>query len=120
MQGENINLQGDHGQGRRETVKDTTLLLPSAISLFRLDIRRDRVEPNRWLSEAVEEQGSKLLILHNFDELDEQKSSNRRFVERLSTISDCKNTALLMVTVELPEQWLLNIETVRLPALPGK
>lgn len=122
LRGDNINLQGDHGLGRRQTVEDLCSLLPENVSICRLDIRRDRTNPDTWLSQSIEQKGEKLLILHNFDELDLEKSSNRKFIEQLSEIADEDGISLLLVTVSLPAgfgaQWGLSIDTLPLPPLP--
>jgi len=118
LRGESINLQGEHGTGRRQTVEELCTLLPDDLSVYRFDFRRDQSDPNPWFSQSVSRKGKRLLILHNFDELDATKRANREFIERLSGIAEQGGIPLLLVTVSLPPEWGLNIDTLPLPPLP--
>lgn len=118
LRGESVNLQGAHGLGRRQTVEELRSLLPEYVFVSHLDIRRDKTDPDKWLSESMEVRERKILILHNFDELDIEKASNRRFVERLAVAGTRTDTSLLLVTVSLPGTWNLRIDTLPIPPLP--
>jgi len=118
LRGDNINLQGEHGLGRRQTVNELCSLIPEEISVSRLDIRRDKVDPEQWLSKSIRLPGRKLLILHNFDELNFEKESTRSFTEQLTIAGKRDDIALLMVTVSLPAAWEADIDSLPLPPLP--
>jgi len=118
LRGDSINLQGEHGLGRRQTVEELCSLLPENISVSRLDIRRDKIDPERWLSESMVLPGRKILILHNFDELEIERESSSRFIERLAVAGKRDDISLLLVTVSLPAAWGFSIDTLPLTPLP--
>ncbi|MFC1542649.1 hypothetical protein ACFL4M_02050 [Pseudomonadota bacterium] len=119
LRGESINLISQHGQGRRRTLEDLRSLLPDSIAVQQLDLRRDPVDPVDWLSEAVNSSRNSLLILHNFDELNEETNSNQQFIEQLNSIEMQPTISLLSVAEKRAVQ-SLRTTPLLLPVLTSK
>jgi len=119
LRGESVNLISPHGQGRRRTLQDLRSLLPDSIVVQQLDLRRDPVDPVDWLSQAVESSRKTLLILHNFDELSEENSSNQQFIEQLNSIEMQSTLSLLTVSEKRAIQ-SLQTTPLLLPILTSK
>jgi len=119
LDGESINLISPHGQGRRRTLQDLRTLLPDSISVQQLDLRRDSVDPGDWLSQTVDSSRKTLLILHNFNELNQENSSSQPFIELLNSISKQPALSLLAVSEKRVTQ-SLRITPLLLPVLTSK
>jgi len=100
LKGESINLIAPHGQGRRRTLQDLRSLLPYSHSMQQLDLRRDRIDPNQWLSEVIDNSVKTLLILHNIDEPGPNGApvNNPQFIAQLNRLQQLSNISLLCVS----------------------
>jgi len=96
--GASINLISLHGQGRRRTLHDLQTLLPDSLTVQQLDLKRDPIDPVDWLSAAADSSRKTLLILHNFDVLNEGDSNSKQFIEHLNHIGQQPNISLLYVS----------------------
>ena len=138
LSGDSINMQGEHGTGRRQTLDDLISLLPDNVTLLKANLRSypanlslmaddlsEQAGVNRGrgfealLDSVAGEASQTLIILHNFDELQfgEQSGYDATFMQLLNSIPARPNLSLLTVTVSLPEQWQLSITTLPLPEL---
>jgi len=86
QQGENINLIGPHGQGRRRTLQDLRSILPESWRVFQMDMRDIEKRKSSLLNELFEQEKIEsisnihecmsalnetsiyhLIVIHNFD-----------------------------------------------------
>lgn len=136
-----ISLVSPHGQGRRRTLADLILCMPTSIQVLQANLRQYPQNLAAMLADLASQAGlaavasleslldhpalvadHTLIILHNLDELTPGTASgyDDAFFGILNGIRERPGIALLCVCERMPEPWPLQLEVVPLPPLDPK
>lgn len=112
LQGGWINLVSPHGQGRRRTLSDLRQQLPASLPIVTVDLMR---EPDRLaasLSACAAIHTPALLIIHNFDLLQEPS-----LLTQLQSFKQIRGLSLLITTEAKTMDIALDTVDLLLPPL---